>query len=258
VSERTGHHSLTLAATAQPNRSKLRGIWLIAHELPRMSRKRSRRTRKPTPAEELYHFLDQSRISLKNVERVSGFLQHSDPGVRELAAVVLGIAQVAPRRRKRILTLAREHPDLFIDMVAVLGDGFWDEYFVRHRDESEWLRERWDAAHWQVRFHAHGKTPCWCGSGTEYWLCCGDRDDVFAAQFAAEERERAWILNPETIPWWHPDSGVDPLTRSAYEMFVADPDHPLAIPPPGWQNDRVQRRPAKRKKRKRNQRAVGK
>ena len=123
--------------------------------------------------------------------------------------------------------IAQQHPDLFIDMVAVLDEEFWEDFFYRNGDQPEWLQQRWEEASWQVRFHAQGSSPCWCGSGGAYWHCCAERDDVFAEEFAAEEQEREWLLDPESSPWWHPDSGVDHFTSSAYVMFYADSDQPV-------------------------------
>jgi hypothetical protein len=199
-----------------------------------MSRKRHSRHRycKGTPQEELHLFLRQRGISARNIDHIQTLTLHPDAEVREFAGIVLAMAQVKPGRRGRLQIIARDHPDLFIDMVAVLDEEFWDDAFYRHGGQPEWLWEKWEDAKWQVRFHAQGKSPCWCGSGAAYWHCCADRDEMFAAQLAAEEQVRAWELNPETIPWWHPDSGVDHFTRSAYEMYYIDSEHPFALPPP--------------------------
>lgn len=141
------------------------------------------------------------------------------------------MARAHPWRRRRMRIIARDHPDLFIDMVAVLDEEFWDDFFYRYGDQPEWLRERWHEAKLQVRFRAQGKSACWCGSARAYWHCCAERDEAYAGIVAAEEQDREWRMSLKPIPWWHPESGIDHFTRSAYEMYYIDSAHPFAIPP---------------------------
>ena len=192
----------------------------------------SREKRQRHEAEdELYGFLRQSRISERNVARIKVLTRHADAKVKALAEIVRAIAGVKPHQRRRIRVIAERHGDLFARMVALLEDEFWDEFFARG-EPSDWLWDRWASAKVEAQFQSHGRSPCWCGSGRPYWHCCATRDEALAEQFADERRGREWALNPAAIPWWHPASGVDPLTRSAYEMFYIDPDHPLAMTPP--------------------------
>lgn len=210
-----------------------------------MSRKH-RSTCRRSPREELYAFLRQTNISGLNIERVRKLAQDPDDGVKALAGVVLEIARVKPHKRRRMQIIAQEYPDLFMDMVAILGNDFWNEFFFRYGDQPEWLYERCENARSQIRFRTQGNSPCWCGSGRAYWLCCADRDDVFAEQPAAEERERERVLNPDSIPWWDSDSDVDHYTRSGYMLFYIDRDHPLAIAPPELREEFAACKPVKK------------
>jgi hypothetical protein len=146
-------------------------------------------------------FLRQRSISARNILHIQMLTQYAEPEVGELAEIVLAIARVKPGRRRRMQIIAREHPDLFIDMVAVLDEEFWDDFFYRFGgNEPDWLRRRWHEAKFQVRFHAQGKTPCWCGSGQAYRNCCAERDDAYAEVVAAEEEDRKWRESLEPIP----------------------------------------------------------
>jgi hypothetical protein len=189
--------------------------------------------------DELYSFLHQGSISMRNIERVKVLTRHPDDGVRSLAEVILEIARVKPHRRRRIRLIAENHWDLFVRMVSVLGDGFWDEIGCDLPPAEDWFQERWDKAKAEARARAYAGSPCWCGSGRPYWHCCAERDDVTVREIAEEMRHREeQALDAASLPWWHPDSSVDHHTRSAYEMFHIDPDHPLAIPPPEWRDEK--------------------
>jgi hypothetical protein len=172
------------------------------------------------------------------------------------AAVALGHGALALEIPAEIFmqVVARQHPDLFVDLVAVLDEEFWEDLFYRYGGRGNWLWGQWDAVRSQLRFQEHGKTPCWCGSGRAYWHCCAERDEAFGEQMATEEREREWALNPESIPWWHPDSGVDHYTRSGYEMHYIDSDHPFALTPPEWRENSPPEDATRRKRRKSSRR----
>lgn len=182
--------------------------------------------------DELYDFLRQRNISAKNIAHAELLAQHADERIRELAKLVVGIARVKPHRRRRMGFLASRKWELFVRMVRVLDDEFWDECLRSHGGAGEWLWDAWERASVEARYPVCGKVPCWCGSGLGYWDCCAQRDEEYAAQFAEEQRVRESERDPENIPWWHPRSGIDHFTRCAYEMYYADPNHPLAIPAP--------------------------
>jgi hypothetical protein len=61
---------------------------------------------------EIRGFLEQSRISEKNLPRLRTLARSKNARIAELAAVVLEAASVAPYRRRRIGTLARERRDV--------------------------------------------------------------------------------------------------------------------------------------------------
>ena len=61
---------------------------------------------------EIHGFLEQSRISEKNIARLRVLARSKHHAVSGLASLVADIAQAAPYRRRRIKTLARERRDI--------------------------------------------------------------------------------------------------------------------------------------------------
>lgn len=62
--------------------------------------------------EEIADFMWQSNISARNIARLQQLAQSPIAAVRQLAGVVIEVAQVHPRKRKRIGFLAKNHPAL--------------------------------------------------------------------------------------------------------------------------------------------------
>jgi hypothetical protein len=62
--------------------------------------------------DEICHFMEQSHISKKNIARLEKLVKSQEPEIASLAALVLEVARVTPYKRKRLKTLARQHPDL--------------------------------------------------------------------------------------------------------------------------------------------------
>src|SRR6185295_15005235 len=77
--------------------------------------------------DELYGFLHQSNISNKNVQRLTTLTQATDLEVREVASVLLEVARVHPRKRRRLKFLARKRRDLFRRMKATLGQEWFED-----------------------------------------------------------------------------------------------------------------------------------
>jgi hypothetical protein len=88
-------------------------------KLPKSERERVDVTR------ELFGYVEQSRISEKNLRRLAELAGHEDPEIREHAAALLDIARVYPGKRKRWARLARSHPALFRRYREAIG--VWDE-----------------------------------------------------------------------------------------------------------------------------------
>jgi ribonuclease HI len=80
--------------------------------------------------DELYRFLDQSNISLKNIKRLQILCQSADAAVRELALVIMQVALVFPRKRRRYIRMLRENPPLLQRLRSFLDDDWWDELIV--------------------------------------------------------------------------------------------------------------------------------
>lgn len=63
--------------------------------------------------EEIFSFLKQSRISKKNVNRLTILADSDNEKIAELAEIVLEVAKVKPYKKRRLKVLARERRDLF-------------------------------------------------------------------------------------------------------------------------------------------------
>lgn len=77
---------------------------------------------------EIRRFLEQSRISPKNRQRLGLLMEHTDPALRELAAVVRQVSLIAEGRRKRWKRVRATDPALLaqcviLGLVAERGDG---------------------------------------------------------------------------------------------------------------------------------------
>jgi ribonuclease HI len=81
--------------------------------------------------DELYGFMDQSNISPKNIKRLQTLCQSGDAQVRELAIVIMQVALVFPRKRRRYSRMMRENPPLLQRLNTLLGDEWWDELIVK-------------------------------------------------------------------------------------------------------------------------------
>ena len=62
--------------------------------------------------ETLSHFLCQKNISAANIETIRSFQHLDDPKLREFTDLVLEIALVKPRKRRRWMSLAEKHPEI--------------------------------------------------------------------------------------------------------------------------------------------------
>lgn len=80
--------------------------------------------------DELDGFIEQSNISEKNVRRLELLCQATDPRVRERAKVILDVARLYPRKRRRYVRMTAENPPLLRRLKALLGDGWWDDLVV--------------------------------------------------------------------------------------------------------------------------------
>jgi hypothetical protein len=127
--------------------------------------------------DDLYGFLDQSNISVKNKARLRTLAAHENQEVAELAALILEIAHVHPGKRKRWLKLARHHRPLFDRLVELFGLEWFEDLLAGNGDfESPlWriLQEYRIAPPWTAR-------ACDCGSGRSFRDCCLERENHFA------------------------------------------------------------------------------
>ena len=62
--------------------------------------------------DEVCRFVEQSHISKKNVARLEKLVTSENAEVACLAAIVLEVARVMPYKRRRLKTIAQQHPDL--------------------------------------------------------------------------------------------------------------------------------------------------
>ena len=70
-------------------------------------------------AQDICHFLDQSVISLKNLERLKTLTKSSNEKIANLAVLVLQVGQLCPHKKKRFARLAREHKEILNRLIEL-------------------------------------------------------------------------------------------------------------------------------------------
>jgi len=89
--------------------------------------------------EELHRLLEQSNLSARNIERLKVLCASDDDKVRQLADLVLEIAQVHPRKRGRLEFLARQRQDLLGRMHTSLGAEYFESFMPGCGPHQGWL-----------------------------------------------------------------------------------------------------------------------
>ncbi|HQX52816.1 MAG TPA: hypothetical protein PLR25_23045 [Planctomycetaceae bacterium] len=75
--------------------------------------------------DEVWGFLQQTNISAKNIARLESLASIQDAAFQELRMLVLEIASVRPRKRKRWKNVWLEYPDLYRRVIAA---GWFSNY----------------------------------------------------------------------------------------------------------------------------------
>ncbi len=98
---------------------------------------------------EILRFIDQKNISAKNIQRLEELESIEDPRFQFLRRLILEIARLAPRKRKRSITLRSQHPLIYrhaVDALLIKEVALWfdDFEFPVRQDfiadiEFEWL-----------------------------------------------------------------------------------------------------------------------
>lgn len=65
---------------------------------------------------EIFGFLRQPNISLKNMARLQILIEKADSETGRLAQIVLDVARVKPQKRRRLRVLAQKRPDLLEEL----------------------------------------------------------------------------------------------------------------------------------------------
>jgi len=63
--------------------------------------------------DEVRGFLDQSNISAKNIQRLEQLASINDEAFQELRQLVIDIARISPRRKRRWIRIRDQEPELF-------------------------------------------------------------------------------------------------------------------------------------------------
>ena len=126
-------------------------------------RKRPKSEQKRILAEnEIVGFLDQKNISAKNIRRLEDLASIEDPEFQSLRRLILNIAQVAPQRRKRLIILRSQYPQIYgraVDARLIYVSELWfDSTEVR---ESQNFNDdgRLDWLNQLLRFHSYNVPP---------------------------------------------------------------------------------------------------
>jgi hypothetical protein len=69
--------------------------------------------------DEISGYWGQSHISAKNISRLETLSQSNNPEVQSLAALVMEIAKLHPRKRRRVKYLAQNRRDLYERLIAL-------------------------------------------------------------------------------------------------------------------------------------------
>jgi hypothetical protein len=92
--------------------------------------------------EEVYGFVMQSNISAKNIERLKELASIEDAEFRNLRTLVLEIATVLPRKRRRWKLLRLNHSKLYEQIVdSGLFDDLLDEYSFDRMPHDDGITE---------------------------------------------------------------------------------------------------------------------
>jgi len=88
---------------------------------------------------EITGFLEQSNISAKNIKRLGSLTTSAVPGIADLASLVLAVARIKPRKRRRFKFLARNDRPLLNRLIQCgLLDGYVDDNIADlDHDETE-------------------------------------------------------------------------------------------------------------------------
>lgn len=106
--------------------------------LPKQERRRILATN------EVYGFLRQKNISAKNIKRLEQFGSVQDSEFQRLRALVLSVAQIHPRKRRRWRNLQQSSPDLYQRIIeSELFDFLHDHYTC---SEWQWIEEAMEIA----------------------------------------------------------------------------------------------------------------
>ena len=80
--------------------------------------------------DEIFGFLNQSRISDRNMRRLRELSASENQQVAELASLVIEVARVKPHKKQRLKVLAREHRELLHALEETgLIDAHYEEPF---------------------------------------------------------------------------------------------------------------------------------
>jgi hypothetical protein len=138
--------------------------------------------------QELWGFLDQKNISARNIGRLKTLVADPDPEVQGLATLILDVALVHPRKRRRWRNLAARHKALFLRAVEMLGPDFFYDVLTDYGDTRGPL--------WNLVMQSRNSLPpeascCACGSGLPFRDCCLERENRYADEAAGGEKAAA-------------------------------------------------------------------
>ena len=96
--------------------------------------------------DELWGYLNQRNISEKNVVRLNTLVKHPHSDIGDRARVLLELAAVHPRKRRRFKFLARNRRDLLLEINRVFDEFYWfaPEPFEISEYDSDELEESSD------------------------------------------------------------------------------------------------------------------
>ncbi|MCD4698920.1 MAG: hypothetical protein K8S16_22040 [Bacteroidales bacterium] len=104
-------HYCRICGSTKPN-EKFSGKGHRNHICKQCAKRPKKEVEEIDQLEEIYSFLNQSRISTKNIRRLQKLSVSENGEIVKLANIVREVALVAPYKKRRLKTLAREKRDL--------------------------------------------------------------------------------------------------------------------------------------------------
>jgi len=108
-------HWCRICGSIKPN-EKFSAKGHKSHTCKECSRKPKEEIKKIAQTEEIFNYLGQSNISKKNISRLQKLTCSHHQEISEWVNIVLEVARIKPRKKRRLKYLTKENKDLLIKL----------------------------------------------------------------------------------------------------------------------------------------------